>query len=102
MFRKLSKVDPNNPSALIVREVIADEELFAALRYVAGPPVSEDDLGVLVTRNVKGIAKKDLTARDDLPVAVLKLICRMSDPFRFPWITEGRRPQQESCAKPSP
>jgi XamI restriction endonuclease len=92
LFRKLSQVDPNNPSAALVREVIADEELFAALRYVAGPPVSEDDLGVLVTRDINGIAKTNLLASNDLPVAILKLICKLSDPFRFPWLTEGRAP----------
>lgn len=94
LFRKLSGVDPGNPSAALVRDVISDEDLFAALRYVAGPPVSEDDLGVLVTRNVSGIAKKALTTGDDLPVAVLKLICRMADPFRFPWVAERRSPTE--------
>jgi hypothetical protein len=92
LFRKLSSVDKLSPSVDLVREVIADEEMFAALRYVAGPPVSEDDLGVLVTRSVTGIAQKALAEDDALPVAVLKLICKMSDPFRFPWIPAGRLP----------
>ena len=92
LFRKLSDVNNQNPSVDLVREVIADEEMFAALRYVAGPPVSEDDLGVLVTRSVNGIAQKALAEDDALPVAVLKLICKMSDPFRFPWIPAGRPP----------
>ena len=92
LFRKLSGVNNQNPSVDLVREVIADEEMFAALRYVAGPPVSEDDLGVLVTRSVNGIAQKALAEDDALPVAVLKLICKMSDPFRFPWIPAGRSP----------
>jgi hypothetical protein len=92
LFRKLSPVDALNPSVDRLREVIADEEMFAALRYVAGPPVSEDDLGVLVTRSVGGIAQKALAEDDALPVAVLKLICKMSDPFRFPWIPAARQP----------
>lgn len=92
LFRKLSGVSNLNPSVALVREVIADEEMFAALRYVAGPPVSEDDLGVLVTRSVNGIAQKALAKDDALPVAVLELICKMSDPFRFPWIPAGRPP----------
>lgn len=92
LFRKLSSVDNLNPSVDRVREVIADAEMFAALRYVAGPPVSEDDLGVLLTRSVTGIAQKALAEDDALPVAVLKLICKMSDPFRFPWIPAGRPP----------
>ncbi len=92
LFRKLAGVDKLSPPADLLREVIADEEMFAALRYIAGPPVSEDDLGVLVTRSLTGITQKALAEDDTLPAAVLKLICKMSDPFRFPWIPAGRPP----------
>ncbi len=92
LFRKLSGVDKLDPSVDLVREIIADEDMFSALRYVAGPPVSEDDLGVLVTRSAAGIAQKALAEDAALPVAVLALICKMSDPFRFPWIPAGRPP----------
>lgn len=90
LFRKLAGVDPSNPSPAIVREVISDEEMFAALRYVAGPPVSEDDLGVLVTRSIDGFSRTALAGDDALPVSVLKLICQLADPYRFPWIAAGR------------
>jgi hypothetical protein len=54
LFKALRGVDPDNPDQATVRGILLDNELLAALRYVAGPPVSEDDLGVLVTRDIKG------------------------------------------------
>ncbi|WP_249127491.1 XamI family restriction endonuclease [Bradyrhizobium lablabi] len=94
LFKALAGVDPSNPDPDIVRTVLLDAELFDALRYVTGPPVSEDDLGVLVTRRVEGIGKTDLKDKPGLPVEVLKLICKLADPFRFPWIAAGRAPSR--------
>jgi hypothetical protein len=62
--------------------------------YVTGPPVSEDDLGVIVTRSVKGFNKTDLRNSDQLPVDVLALVCRLADPYRFPWISDRRAPSR--------
>jgi hypothetical protein len=90
LFRALSKVDPDSPSPDAIRSILADEDLFAALRYVAGPPLSEDDLGVLVTRNIDGLTKAAIAANDETPKGVLALICRLSDPFRFPWLATRR------------
>lgn len=92
LFKTLSGVDPANPDPEIVRSVLLDEDLFDALRYVTGPPVSEDDLGVLVTRKIEGISKTQIKDSDQLPADVLKLICRLADPYRFPWIADSRRP----------
>lgn len=92
LFKALAGVDPASPDPAMVRTVLLDEEMFDALRYVAGPPVSEDDLGVLVTRHVKGLSKTDIKDRDDIPVDVLKLICKLADPIRFPWVADRRVP----------
>ncbi|CCE98473.1 conserved hypothetical protein (plasmid) [Sinorhizobium fredii HH103] len=92
LFKILAGVDPLNPDPAAVRAVLLDDELFDALRYVTGPPVSEDDLGVLVTRNVKGLNKTDIKEKDEIPVDVLKLVCKLADPFRFPWVADRREP----------
>lgn len=92
LFKRLAGIDPNNPNVQAVRDVLLNEELFDALRYVTGPPVSEDDLGVLVTRNIKGISKTDIRDNDELPPNVLNLVCKLADPFRFPWIAARREP----------
>lgn len=90
LFKLLADIDPITPDPKIVRAILLDEALFDALRYVAGPPVSEDDLGVLVTKDVKGFNKASLKNDDALSIAVMKLICKLSDPFRFPWIAAKR------------
>ncbi|MCX8281770.1 XamI family restriction endonuclease [Phyllobacterium sp. 0TCS1.6C] len=92
LFKALAGVDASNPDPAMVRAVLLDPQMFDALRYVTGPPVSEDDLGVLVTRNVKGLNKTDIKEKDDIPVDVLKLICKLADPFRFPWVASKRVP----------
>jgi hypothetical protein len=92
LFKALSGVNPNEPDPEIIRNLLLDEVLFDALRYVTGPPVSEDDLGVLVTRKVESLSKTEIKSSDQLPVSVLKLICKLADPYRFPWIAAGRAP----------
>jgi hypothetical protein len=92
LFKELAGVDPRAPNPEIVRRVLLDEELFDALRYVTGPPVSSDDLGVLVTRKIEGIGKTEIRESATLAVDVLNLICHLADPFRFPWVAAGRAP----------
>jgi hypothetical protein len=92
LFKALSGVDPDNPDPAIVRAVLLDGELFNALRYVAGPPVSKDDLSVLVTRSVDPIRVTTIRQDDALTLKVLRLICQLADPYRFPWIAERRPP----------
>lgn len=90
LFKLLAPLDPDNPDPESVRRVLVDDDLFNALRYVAGPPVSSDDLGVLVLRAAERLNKTRLRRDDRLVQEVLKLICRLSDPVRFPWIAERR------------
>jgi hypothetical protein len=92
LFGTLRNIDAISPDPNIVRTILRDGELFDALRYVAGPPVSEDDLGVLVTRKVTGLRRSDWDRDDDLTAGVLKLICKLADPWRFPWIVGSRIP----------
>ena len=92
LFGTLRNIDATSPDPKIVRTILRDSELFDTLRYVAGPPVSEDDLGVLVTRKVTGLRRSDLDNDDDLTAGVLKLICKLADPWRFPWIAASRVP----------
>lgn len=92
LFKMLVGIDPLNPDPATVRTILFDPALLDALRYVAGPPVSEDDLGVLVTRSTRRLTKNRLRADDELTVKVLGLICQMSDPVRFPWIDDRRTP----------
>jgi hypothetical protein len=78
--------------ASILPVSFAKRRCMSIVRYVAGPPVSKDDLGVLVTRDIKGVTKGGLKKSDELPAQVLHLICRLADPYRFPWVADNRRP----------
>lgn len=93
LVRRLGSIDSSNPEPGFVRTIVARRDLRRALRYVAGPPVSEDDLGVLVTHKVKRLSNKDLKQNDALSAEVLKLICRLADAGRFPWLQDRRRPR---------
>ncbi len=97
LFKKLSDLSPG---------AITDDNLAKAyghglgeaLRYLAGPPVSDDDLRVIadVDSIVPGVLKKDPEALRK----VFGVIERVIDPYRFPWIESGTAPtaQQKEAA----
>jgi hypothetical protein len=67
-------------------QLFADNpSLLDAVRFVAGPPISQDDL-----RTLTGIKppRSSITEEDGKEVA--KIALRTLDRMRFPWIAEGR------------
>jgi len=73
----------------VAQEVLTDADLLEAVRYLAGPPVSADDLMEL--------AETQLTAsrlRDDEVAAqrAIKTVLAMLDSRRFAWVAEERAP----------
>ena len=96
LFKTLAGVDPLNPDPETIRAILRDEAQFDALRYVAGPPISRDDLGVLVTRSVQGLGKREIDDTDHIPIDILTLICRLADPIRFPWIARREAPSRRA------
>ena len=97
LFQALAGVDPGQAWA---RRCAGHLTLMTVYTMRCGtstaPPVSDDDLGVLVTRKIAGSNKTLIKSSDDLVVDILKLICKLADPYRFPWIvtladTEPRR-----------
>jgi hypothetical protein len=93
LFRLLTPINPNKPDISVVRDILLDKELLSALRYVAGPPISEDDLGVLVTRSTARVTKTAIKTDPKLANEILHLICQLADNARFPWIKAGRSPR---------
>jgi XamI restriction endonuclease len=94
LFKALSKINPDKPNVAALRKILLDDKLFGALRYVGGPPISEDDLGVLVTRDIRGFNKTAIKSNSELPADILKLICSLADRYRFPWLIADRHPSQ--------
>jgi hypothetical protein len=67
--------------------------LGEALRYLAGPPVSDDDLEVLA--DVGSIAPTILSRDTEALRKVFEVIHHFIDPHRFPWLRAGTQPTAE-------
>ena len=67
--------------------------LGEALRYLAGPPISDDDLKVIA--DVESLAPAVLSKDYEALHRVFNVINQVVDPFRFPWILENRKPSPE-------
>jgi len=80
------------------RAVITDEALARtyglglgeALRYLAGPPISDDDLQVIA--DVESLAPGVLQKNPEALRKVFQVIERVIDPHRFPWMANGDTP----------
>lgn len=72
--------------------VLLDEDLLYAARYLAGPPISVDDLKVLaeVSLSPAQIQRNPDNARRAVETILLGL-----DSERFPWVAESRKPTDD-------
>jgi hypothetical protein len=66
------------------------ENLGDPLRYLAGPPISKDDLAVLA--DVRSLAPGPLRGDPEAARRVLAAIVQAVDVTRFPWLAENREP----------
>lgn len=64
--------------------------LGEAIRYLAGPPISDDDLKVLA--DVESISPNVLAKNNDELRKVFEVISTVIDPHRFPWIANSSTP----------
>jgi hypothetical protein len=67
--------------------------LGEALRYLAGPPISEDDLKVIA--DVESLAPGVLRRDPEKVRQVFAVIEQILDPHRFPWLRDGTAPTAE-------
>jgi hypothetical protein len=84
-----------DPTALTAEQLanLFRADLGDALRYMAGPPISADDLKVLA--EVTSLKPNVLAKNADASKKVLDTIVQTMDPQRFPWIAEKRDPTDE-------
>lgn len=68
--------------------VLTDPNLLTAFRYLAGPPISTDDLKTLV--DTDSLAPSRLKADPALVSRVVETVILGLDHRRFPWLLEGR------------
>jgi len=71
-------------------DVLGDETLCEALRYLPGPPISLDDLKVIA--DVDSMTPKALREDPRLARRLIDTVLMGLDQRRFPWIAEGREP----------
>ncbi len=72
-------------------EVLTDPNLLEALRYLAGPPISADDLKILTDAS---LAPSRLMKNPDMAQRVVETVLMALDRRRFPWVSEGREPEE--------
>lgn len=97
-FRRLfDEFSIADPAALTHEQVIRifKDRLGDALRYLAGPPISADDLKVLAEVS---LAPGRIANDPDAANRILSTIIQTVDPRRFPWIAEKRPPAEHEKA----
>jgi hypothetical protein len=81
----LTRMSPPDPV------ILENKRLILALRYLAGPPISEDDLKVLAEE--ASLAPGKLKADPEMAQRVVGTILVAIDRGRFPWVVEEREPE---------
>lgn len=84
------------PDQELLAKIVGDPEKFKALRYLAAPPISEDDLDTLLNASLTATALRKSPLLADELVSLLKISL---DPKRFPWIAAGRKPTALQLSK---
>jgi len=72
--------------------IVSDREILDIFRYLAGPPISLDDL--LVVSEVKSVARTVLEGEPEIARKVVKTVMSIIDRRRFPWVFEEREPTE--------
>ena len=76
----------------VIAELVSDRNVRTAFRYLAAPPISEDDLKTLADTTLSTTALRQDASRAE---RVRDTILHILDPHRFPWVSEGRNPTKE-------
>lgn len=94
--------DPAAPRLTELRRLLFEPRLFAALRYLTAPPVSEDDLYTLTAARPGRLTRNELGRDDRLARRLFHLTLTMADRRRFPWLPAGRLDADGSFATTTP
>jgi Holliday junction resolvase len=80
----------DNPELL--SQIMRDASRKTALRYLAAPPISEDDLKVLADTKLSATALRSDPAGAK---QVREILLHIIDQHRFPWVKENRAPSDQ-------
>jgi len=70
--------------------ILTNPALLQAFRYLAGPPISMDDLKILS----EAVTPNRLRNNPEMVRRVIDVVLRGLDRRRFPWVTENRDPTE--------
>ncbi len=73
-------------------DILTNKKLLEAFRYLAGPPISEDDLKTVA--EAKSLVASRLKKDADAVRRILEVIRVGLDRRRFPWVNEEREPTE--------
>ena len=71
--------------------IVTDPKLLEAFRYLAGPPISADDLK---TVSEAVLSAGPLKADAEMVRRIVQVVLAGLDRRRFPWVAEGREPTE--------
>ena len=92
LFEVLGNLAPGGVSDTQL-EAAYTKGLGEAFRYLAGPPISDDDLQVLA--DVESITPSVLANNNEALHKVFEVIFTIIDPHRFPWIANSTAPTEQ-------
>lgn len=92
LFSTIADVTPDAITDESLAKVYT-ENMGEAMRYLAGPPVSDDDLKVIA--DVSSLAPSVLGSNSADLRKVFGVIQKVIDPHRFPWVKANRAPTPE-------
>lgn len=100
VFRELIDRLPDLSASEAPGDVLAimlrDKDKRTAFRYLAAPPISDDDLK---TVSESKLSAKALRADAEQARRVRDIVLHVLDPYRFPWIGEDRDPAEHERAQ---
>jgi hypothetical protein len=73
-------------------DILTDRELLEAFRYLAGPPLSQDDLKTL---SEAVLSPGKLRSDPEMVRRIIEVVRIGLDRRRFPWVMEGREPTEQ-------
>lgn len=75
----------------LLASIVSDQQARTAFRYLAAPPVSDDDLKILAETTLSARALRTDPRRAE---RVREVVLNFLDPHRFPWIGTERPPSE--------
>jgi hypothetical protein len=93
---KLADLFADPVDADLVASFVRDDDLLTALRYLAAPPISQDDLETL---SGEKLSWTRIRSAPEKAKAVRDIIVAILDPKRYPWTKERRKPTKAELEK---